>query len=274
MKSRTTWRWNPVRGEYESGDPPPLQGTGEISAIEAFSNKTMLLLGCTGFLGKVLLAMVLDRFPELKHVIVQVRRKKTVSGEQRFYSDILQSAVLRPIVARIGESVVRTKIQVVEGDLDQALCGIPADQLEHFRGKVDVVVNLAGVVDFDPPVNESVEPNVYGTQHLIELVKLLDTKLVHVSTCFVARKRDGRISEDLEIDGYFPKGNTEKDRKFSVAAELEWYEQFVKETRETRDSNPRPVRERLREGGMNRADHWGWMNTYTYTKSMGEQLLG
>ena len=128
MKSRTTWRWNAVRGEYEPGDPPPLQGTGEISAIESFSNKTMLLLGCTGFLGKVLLAMVLDRFPELKHVIVQVRRKKTVSGEQRFYSDILQSAPLRPIVARIGESVVRTKIQVVEGDLDQPLCGIAADQ--------------------------------------------------------------------------------------------------------------------------------------------------
>ena len=44
MKSRTTWRWNAVRGEYESGDPAPLQGTGEISAIDAFSNKTMLLL--------------------------------------------------------------------------------------------------------------------------------------------------------------------------------------------------------------------------------------
>src|SRR5215467_9138411 len=100
MKARTTWRWNAVRGEYEAGDLPPLVGTGEISAIDAFSNKTMLLLGGTGFLGKVLLAMVLDRFPELKHIIVQVRRRKNVSGEQRFYSDILQSAPLRPIVAR------------------------------------------------------------------------------------------------------------------------------------------------------------------------------
>ena len=60
MKSRTTWRWNPVRGEYEKGAPPPLEGTGEISAIDAFTNKTMLLLGGTGFVGKVLLAMVLD----------------------------------------------------------------------------------------------------------------------------------------------------------------------------------------------------------------------
>ncbi len=58
-----------------------------------------------------------------------------------------------------------------------------------------------------------------------------------------------------------------------MAEELKWYEEFVKETRESRATNPRPVRDRLREGGMNRAERWGWTNTYTYTKSMGEQLI-
>jgi long-chain acyl-CoA synthetase len=180
MQSRKTWRWNPVRGEYESGEAPPLAGTGEISAIHAFSNKTILLLGATGFVGKVLLAMILDRFPELKHLIVQARRKKNISGEQRFYSEVLPSPPMRPIVERLGgEKAVREKVQVVEGDLDLPLCGISSVDLERLRGKVDVVVNLAGVVDFDPPVNESVEPNVYGTQHLIELTSLLNAKLVH-----------------------------------------------------------------------------------------------
>jgi long-chain acyl-CoA synthetase len=138
---------------------------------------------------------------------------------------------------------------------------------------VDIVVNLAGVVDFDPPVNESVEPNVYGTQHLIELVKLLNARLVHVSTAYVAGKKNGKISEDIPIPGYFPRRGERADEHFSVAEELEWYEQFVKETRESRATDPRPVRERLREGGMRRADYWGWTNTYTYTKSMGEQLI-
>jgi long-chain acyl-CoA synthetase len=269
MKALTPWRWNPVRGEYESGSKPPATGTGEISAIESFRNCTMLLMGGTGFVGKVFLAMVLDRFPEMKHLIVQVRRKKTVSGEQRFSNDILTSPPVRPSVERLGgEAAVRRKVSVIEGDLDEPLCGFAAERIEELKGRVDVIVNLAGVVDFDPPVNESVEPNVYGTKHLIELVQLLDTKLVHVSTCYVAGKRDGRISEEMPIDGYCPTGEP-----FSVAAELEWYEQFVKETRESRATNPRPVRERLREGGMNRAERWGWMNTYTYTKSMGEQLL-
>src|SRR5437763_1593196 len=181
MKSRKGRRRNPIRVEYEAGEQPALRGTGEISAIGALSNKTMLLLGGTGFVGKVLLAMVLDRFPELKHLVVQVRRKKNVSGEERFYSEVLQSPPLQAIVERMGrEGVVREKVQVVEGDLDEPLCGISPDDREKLKGKVDIVVNLAGVVDFDPPVNESFETNVYGVKHLIELVELLDARLVHI----------------------------------------------------------------------------------------------
>src|SRR5262245_45017356 len=153
------------------------------------------------------------------------------------------------------------------------MCGFSAENLDQIKGKIDVVVNLAGVVDFDPPVNESFETNVYGTQHLISLVQVLDTRLVHVSTCYVAGKRNGRISEDVEIEGYFPRKETSPAEHFSIETELAWYEQFVQETRESRASNPRPVRERLREGGLSRADFWGWTNTYTYTKSIGEQMI-
>jgi long-chain acyl-CoA synthetase len=274
MKSHTTWHWNAVRGEYENGQPHVHPGTGEISAIDAFSNRSVLLLGGTGFVGKVLLAMILDRFPEIKHLVVQTRRKKNVTGEQRFYSEVLKSPPLRPVVERAGgERVLREKIEVVEGDLDQPLCGISAENLEHLKGRVDVVVNLAGVVDFDPPVNESVEPNVHGTQHLIDLVRALGAKLVHVSTAYVAGQKNGRISEDTPILGYFPRRTDGTTERFEVAEELKWYEQFVAETRASRGSDQRPVRERLREGGMNRAEHWGWTNTYTYTKSMGEQLI-
>src|SRR5947207_5541039 len=232
MKALTSWRWNPVRGEYETGDPVPMEGTGEISAIDAFANKTMLPLGGTGFVGKVVLALVLDRFPELKHLVVQVRRKKHASGEQRFYSEVLQSPLLRPIVERSGgESVLRQKVQIVEGDLDQPLCGISPVQIEQLKGKVDIVVNLAGVVDFDPPVNESFETNVYGTLHLIELVKLLDAKLVHVSTSYVAGKRNGRIPENVPIEAYFPLNDVAGERQFSVNEELKWYEEFIEEIR-------------------------------------------
>jgi Male sterility protein len=66
---------------------------------------------------------------------------------------------------------------------------------------------------------------------------------------------------------------TAKRSVHSVMDELKWCEQFIEETRQNGASTLQPVRERLREGGMSRAEHWGWINTYTYTKSMGEQLI-
>lgn len=274
MKYHTPWRWNTIRGEFEATVRAPLEGTGQISAIDAFSNRTMLLLGGTGFVGKVVLAMILDRFPELKHLFVQVRRRKTVSGERRFYSEVVQSPPLKPIVERLGgEDALRRKITVVEGDLDEPLCGIASDRIGGLRGRVDIVVNLVGLVEFDPPLNESIKPNVYGTRHVIDLVQLLDAKLVHVSTCYVAGKKEGVIPEDTPIDGYFPRRDEDPDEHFSVTEELKWCEQFVEETRASKASSPRPVRERLRDGGMSRAEHWGWANIYTYTKSMGEQVI-
>src|SRR5690242_102080 len=117
MKSNTKWRWNSVDGRYESGDSPAVAATGEISAIGALQNKTVLLLGGTGFVGKVLLAMILDRFPDLKQLVVQVRRKKNLSGEQRFYSEVLNSDALKPVVKRIGgERVIEQRVRVIEGD--------------------------------------------------------------------------------------------------------------------------------------------------------------
>ena len=236
----------------------------------------MLLLGATGFVGKVLLAMVLDRFPELKHLVVQVRRKKTLSGEGRFHSEILQSPPLRRVVEKFGEEYIRRKVTIVEGDLSLPLCGLSPQLVGELRRRVDVVINTAGLVEFGPPLNESLITNVYGVRNLIELVQLLDAKLVHISTCYVAGKKNGRVPEQTPIPGYYPFLENAEDQRFNVAEELEWCEKFIREV-----AGPNPaealqkgaVQETLRKGGMDRADSWGWINTYTYTKSMCEQLI-
>lgn len=288
------WEWNPVRGEFELCGDKERNGSGEISAVEAFRHSTIFLLGTTGFLGKVLLATLLDRFPELMRLVLLVRRKKAVSGEQRFYSEILPSPPLRPTVAKLGEEHIRQRVRILEGDLSERFCGLGEPHLAELKGKVDVVVNAAGLVEFDPPLNESLLTNVYGIQNLIELVQHLGAKLVHISTCYVAGKKSGRIPENTPIVGYYPERKSPHDRRFQVTQELAWCEKFICETlgeespgrkspsaqseNPPQDSPgeqrpPRLVREELRQGGTARAQSWGWINTYTYTKSMGEQLI-
>ena len=272
-----SWRWNPIRGEYERPGAEVVHGTGEISAIDAFHRSNMFLLGATGFVGKVLLAMILDQFPELKHLVIQVRRKRNLTGEQRFYSEVLSSPPLRPVRDRLGEEFIRRKVTVVEGDLTAPLCGLKEPQLKELQGQVDVVVNTAGLVEFDPPLPDSLITNVYGIRNMIDLVKLLGTKLVHISTCYVAGKRNGSIPEDIPIIGYYPYRKDAQDEAFRVHNELAWCEDFIQRvTREGPREEPPEAssqRERLRQGGMERAGSWGWINTYTYTKSIGEQMI-
>jgi long-chain acyl-CoA synthetase len=264
MTGYTSWHYDPVRGEYRTGDRRTAIGTGEISAIDEFRDKTILLLGATGFVGKVLLSMVLDRFPEIGRLVIQVRRRRNMSGEERFRSEILGSPPLRNVVERVGIAAILERTTIIEGDLSLPMCGLTDTSVAELTGQVDVVINSAGLVEFDPPLSESLTTNVYGIRNLISLVQTLGARLVHVSTCYVAGKRSGNVSEDTPIVGYYPNRRGPDDMSFDVDGELAWCEEFIRAT---------PDRVAQRDGGMERAERWGWINTYTYTKSMGEQLI-
>ena len=264
MIAPENWRFDPVTGEYREDAPRRARGAGLVCAVDAFAGRTILLLGGTGFLGKVLLAMVLDRLPEIEKLVVQVRPKKNLPGPDRFRSEILASPPLAGVVERLGTDAILRRTTIVEGDLTSPMCGIAAEALSRLAGNVDLVINTAGLVEFTPPLDESLETNVYGVRNLIELTRVLQARLVHISTAFVAGKKSGRVPEDPDIAGYYPKRADAGDARFDVEEEIRWCEAFV-----AADSD----RERRRQGGIERADHWGWTNTYTYTKSMGEQLI-
>src|SRR4029077_13721910 len=150
--------------------------------------------------------------------------------------------------------------------------------------------------------------NTYGVRHAVNLCLELDIPLVHMSTAFVAGNKSGVIWEDEEIVGYFPKKGELDGRDFTLEQELKDCEKIVARLRESADdkaltstfrqkAEERLVHEgrdasddkamrlavgrerklwlstRLIEAGMERAKHWGWPNTYTYTKSLGEQVI-
>src|SRR5437773_1315981 len=145
-----------------------------------------------------------------------------------------------------GEEEIRRQVTSGEGDVNERLCGVQPELLGKLDGKVDVVLNLAGLVEFDPPLTDSLVPNVYGVQNLLELVKRLGAKLIHISTCYVAGKKNGRIPEDTPILGYYPKRQGPDDHRFNVAEELRWCEQFVEECKYSlRDSGTRAIREQI-----------------------------
>jgi nucleoside-diphosphate-sugar epimerase len=58
----------------------------------------------------------------------------------------------------------------------------------------DVIINGAGNVTFNPPLESALRTNVVGSNNIITLARMMRRPtLVHVSTCFVAGRRSGTI---------------------------------------------------------------------------------
>ncbi|MGB2652942.1 MAG: SDR family oxidoreductase, partial [Candidatus Acidiferrum sp.] len=144
--------------------------------------------------------------------------------------------------------------------------------------------------------------NVDSTRHLLDFLRKSDhAGLMHLSTCYVVGMRDGRVMEELH-DNY----NPARDAAFDAEKEIASLRETIRRVEERAKSpelskalrrqalgkggDPSAVpateldgvlkrnrlrwaRNRLVRIGLRRAQHLGWPNTYTFTKSLGESIL-
>jgi len=249
-----------------------------IDARDTLGRHEILLIGANGFLGKVLLAMLLDRYPDFRRLHVVMRPKRRLSPEERFEREVLASPPLEAVLERLGRERVAGRITVHPGDLGEPDCGLGEEALEALAGRVGLVINCAGLVEFFPPVDDSFATNVDGVEHVIGLARRLGAKLLHVSTCFVCGEADGLIEESEPILGFYPRRKGPRDQGFRHDREIRYMRERIAEIYRAAglnrgDRRPREVAQKLSDLGLQRAYQWGWTNTYTYTKSLGEQLI-
>ncbi len=273
-----------------------------------FAGKRILFTGATGFVGKVTLSLLLSRYPEIGEVLVLVRPGTRASADERFFGDVLASEPFQPLRDSKGEQLdgfTRQKIRVIQGDVTQPNLGI---RDLAALGKVDLILNCAGLVAFNPSLQLALEANSLGALHASQLAVALAAPLLHVSTCFVAGQRSGPVFEDEPILGAYPRREELHGLPLDPAAEIKDCQRLVERARETADDLSlaatfrQAAVERLRtEGrsvedhralrlavtrerklwlanelvriGMERARHWGWPNTYTFTKALAEQMV-
>lgn len=275
------------------------------------SGRRLVVVGGTGFLGKVWWTFLLYHYPALERIHLVVRPRGNQTAEQRFWKDVVGSELMAPLRERHGpgfDAFIREKVVPVGGDVVQPFCGLDASLRDELRGSVDAVVNASGVVDFDPPLDEALEVNAFGVQNLVALARDLGSvPFLHTSTCFVAGARTGFIEELDPREHPFPRAGElerahwEPDRE--IAECLDVIEQarhrssdafrqsrFLDEAKKNLASRGEPARgssleaeiervkrkfveARLAEMGMERANFWGFPNTYTYTKAIGEQIV-
>src|SRR6266480_3716075 len=286
--------------------------TKKLSPTEIYKDRKVFLIGSTGFLGKVTLSMLLHRFPNVGRVYVTVRARSQEESETRFWNNVITEPPFDPLRERYGsafEDFVRDKVAIVGGDIAENNLGFSEEEAEAIAKDIDVVINSAGNVTFNPTLESGLRTNVVGTQNVIAFTKRMKRPcLIHISTCFVAGNRSGAVWENDNVLGYFPRKDEVKGVDFSVESEIhdcaKMSERVREEARdammtarfrdqarkrlneEMRDrddpdtlglavARERKVwtRNRLTELGIERSEFWGWPNIYTYTKALGEQLV-
>ncbi len=273
---------------------PPLE--------QVLRKRTLLLTGATGFLGKVFLYLLLRWHPEVERVYLLIRGDKK-SSLNRLHREVLDSPVMGPLREHLGprfDRYVEEKIVVIPGDI--TVEGLTADGVDPIkRGTLDAVVHCAGLVNFEASLEKAISANTSGVANVLAYCRKHGAAMMHISTCYVAGAADGHRYEDDIPENWCPNGkrnfNLHREIKEALAAcervEAESHDQLRQaelaahrpddsaddaqngETHSTVSDSRRKrwSEERLKEIGKARAESWGWPNTYSYTKSLGEQLV-
>lgn len=276
-----------------------------LSVRKALAGKHVMLIGVTGFIGKVWLANTLLDLPEIGKIYLLIRKQKSNPAQKRFEKIIEESPVFDPLFEKYGSGLpafLAEKVEVIEGDVSQDGLGFSAENSERLSRYLDVIINSSGLTDFNPDLRDALAINVDATAYLLEFVQKSDhCALLHLSTCYVAGARDGRVTEKLRPN-YTPAGVPDFD------AEKEWQAMhaLVQDTlaraegpevteelrqqamskehaaknlhgaaleNQIRKNRVRWLKTTLTDAGMERAAELGWPNTYTFTKSLAESLL-
>ena len=102
-----------------------------LDIARALAGRRLLVTGTTGFVGKVALSMLLDRYPEIGKVFVLVRPGTGGTAEARFFGKVAPSRPFDPLRARLGagfEAFAREKVVPLAGDVSDPLLGLsPGD---------------------------------------------------------------------------------------------------------------------------------------------------
>jgi thioester reductase-like protein/phosphoserine phosphatase len=277
-----------------------------FSVRRALAGKHVMLIGVTGFIGKVWLANTLMELPKIGRIYLLIRRQKSNPAERRFEKMVEESPVFDPLFEKYGAAgfgdYLRARVEVVEGDVTQAGLGLNAEVARHLQRNLDLIVNSSGLTDFNPDLRDALTTNTDAAMNILEFVRGTEhAGLLHLSTCYVAGERDGRVTEKL-IPNYTPHRVADFDAEREVQALHELIAKAEAQAEgadvtaglkmqalanehaakglqgaalenQIRKNRIRWLRTYLTEAGTRRAKELGWPNTYTLTKSLAESLI-
>jgi hypothetical protein len=138
---------------WDSGTPRGGVGTlegpqgGPFSVKAQFAGATVLLTGCTGYIGGLVLESML-RTTDVARVYVLLRPKKATPAQERC-DKLLQGPTFHMIREK---PELLAKVAAVAGDLSEPGLGLSAADREALAANVDIVIHSAADIRLEAPI--------------------------------------------------------------------------------------------------------------------------
>ncbi|KAF7081929.1 hypothetical protein CFC21_085832 [Triticum aestivum] len=243
------------------------------TVIECFRNKSILITGSTGFVGKMLVEKILRVQPDVKKLYLLVRSslsqcwiplKAFVDLEKKLFD------VLRDDHRANFNSFIQAKISPLPGDIVHDNFALNSSTIERLSQEIDVIVSVAAFYEMVHRYDNALASNSLGVANMCQFAnKCANLKmLLRVSTAFVVGEQEGLILEKP-----FNTGEKLRGYHFNIQSELKLVDS-VKSKLRIQSSTDKLVKKTMKELGLKRARHFGWPNVYSLTKAKGEMLLG
>jgi alcohol-forming fatty acyl-CoA reductase len=253
-----------------------MKNTKNSVVKKSLKGKNVLITGCTGFLGKVLLEKIIRSVPDIASVNVLVRgSSKFKNGRERFVNEVLTSSVFDHLKSEdlaAFNAFCETKLNIVTGELTEPQFGIEPKEFHALANKIDLIVNSAASVNFREALDKALKINTLCLNNVVEFSKLGgDIPVVQVSTCYVHGLNKGDIYEETKAPYGIKIPRNEKGQ-YLVEGVVSLLKDKINNLRFP-SRNDEQLTKSLVDLGIEEANKYGWNDTYTFTKWMGEQLL-
>ncbi|XP_065170715.1 fatty acyl-CoA reductase wat-like [Atheta coriaria] len=145
-----------------------LSDFNELSEIQTFyKDTTILLTGCTGFLGKILLEKLL-RACEVKKIYCIVRDKKNQLADERFHQ-MFESKMFDNVKNKYSN--LKEKVCVISGDCLMENLGLNEKDRNFLVENIEVIFHVAATIRFNRKLKAAIQINVKTTKYLLDMAK-------------------------------------------------------------------------------------------------------